>query len=91
MLQEGKEMDDDDDSLDDWKPSVYWVMLCLVVASIVVAGCASLLYCPLENWDFFESLYFCFVSFSTIGKFFEYIVKTHDKQYYVHRISWNFK
>ncbi|KAG8311168.1 hypothetical protein J6590_048767, partial [Homalodisca vitripennis] len=66
LNKEGQEVDEDD-SLDDWKPSVYWVMLCLVVASVVVAGCASALYCPLENWTFFESLYFCFVSFATIG------------------------
>ncbi|XP_054265380.1 potassium channel subfamily K member 13-like [Macrosteles quadrilineatus] len=66
LSKEGQDVDEDD-SLDEWKPSVYWVMLCLVVASVVVAGCASALYCPLENWTFFESIYFCFVSFATIG------------------------
>jgi potassium channel subfamily K member 13 len=59
--------DDEDESLDNWKPSVYWVMLCLSVASAVVAVCASLMYSPFEEWSFFDSIYFCFVSFATIG------------------------
>ncbi|XP_026688879.1 potassium channel subfamily K member 13-like, partial [Diaphorina citri] len=59
--------DERNESLEEWKPSVYWVMLCLIVASIVIAGCASFVYVPYENWTYLESIYFCFVSFSTIG------------------------
>ncbi|KAL3175499.1 hypothetical protein MRX96_040243 [Rhipicephalus microplus] len=56
-----------DDRLDDWKPSVYWVMLCLFVATAVLSASASVLYARTEQWDYLESFYFCFVAFSTIG------------------------
>ncbi|XP_078389210.1 potassium channel subfamily K member 13-like [Cetorhinus maximus] len=55
------------DSLDGWKPSVYYVMLILGAASIVISCCASAMYSPIEGWTYAESLYFCFVAFSTIG------------------------
>ncbi|CAL8316336.1 unnamed protein product [Merluccius merluccius] len=50
-----------------WKPSVYCVMLILGVAAIVVSCCASVMYSAAEGWDYLDSLYFCFVAFSTIG------------------------
>ncbi|XP_032870242.1 potassium channel subfamily K member 13-like [Amblyraja radiata] len=55
------------DSLDNWKPSVYYVMLILGLASMVISCCASAIYSPMEGWSYGESLYFCFVAFSTIG------------------------
>ncbi|XP_030638850.1 potassium channel subfamily K member 13 [Chanos chanos] len=58
---------EEDDSLEDWKPSVYYVMLILGVAALLIACCASALYSAMEDWDYFDSLYFCFVAFSTIG------------------------
>jgi hypothetical protein len=61
------DLDEDDSSLDHWKPSVYWVMLYLAVASVTLALCAASVYAPFEDWSFFESIYFCFVSFATIG------------------------
>ncbi|XP_077360458.1 potassium channel, subfamily K, member 13 isoform X2 [Festucalex cinctus] len=57
----------EEDSLEGWKPSVYYVMLILGLASVVIACSASALYCSMENWSYVESLYFCFVAFSTIG------------------------
>ncbi|KAM9788701.1 potassium channel subfamily K member 13 [Neosynchiropus ocellatus] len=62
-----EEPSEEDDSLEGWKPSVYYVMLILVLASIVIACCASTLYSSMENWSYVDSLYFCFVAFSTIG------------------------
>ncbi|XP_046610141.1 potassium channel subfamily K member 13-like [Neodiprion virginianus] len=59
--------DDDDVGLEHWKPSVYWVMLYLSLASCGIACCAAAVYAPLEGWSYFEALYFCFVSFATIG------------------------
>ncbi|XP_057676262.1 potassium channel subfamily K member 13 [Corythoichthys intestinalis] len=56
-----------EDSLEGWKPSVYNVMLILGLASIVIACSASTLYCSMEKWSYVDSLYFCFVVFSTIG------------------------
>ncbi|XP_072405166.1 potassium channel subfamily K member 13-like [Chiloscyllium punctatum] len=55
------------DSLDDWKPSVYYVMAILGGASLLISCCASAMYAPVEGWSYAESLYFCFVTFSTIG------------------------
>lgn len=57
----------EEDSLEGWKPSVYYVMLILGVASVVIACSASTLYSSMENWSYVDSLYFCFVAFSTIG------------------------
>ncbi|XP_067231700.1 potassium channel subfamily K member 13 [Chanodichthys erythropterus] len=63
----GEEARSEDDSLEGWKPSVYYVMLILGIAALLIACCASALYSAMEDWDYFESLYFCFVAFSTIG------------------------
>ncbi|KAL0119451.1 hypothetical protein PUN28_007738 [Cardiocondyla obscurior] len=74
---------DDHVDLDQWKPSVYWVMLYLSITSCIVACCAAALYAPLEGWDYFDALYFAFVSFTTIG--FGDFVSTQKPSYpYVH-------
>ncbi|XP_071395733.1 potassium channel subfamily K member 13 [Centroberyx affinis] len=70
---------DEDDSLEGWKPSVYYVMLILGVASVVIACSASTLYCSMEGWSYVDSLYFCFVAFSTIG--FGDLVSSQRQQY----------
>ena len=57
----------DDDDLADWKPSVYWVMLILHVAATIIACFTAALYHVQEKWSYFDSFYYCFVSFSTIG------------------------
>ncbi|XP_036381291.1 potassium channel subfamily K member 13 [Megalops cyprinoides] len=57
----------EEDSLEEWKPSVYYVMLILGAAALLIACSASALYSTMEDWGYFESLYFCFVAFSTIG------------------------
>lgn len=57
----------EEDSLEGWKPSVYYVMLILGLASVLIACSASTLYSSMENWSYVDSLYFCFVAFSTIG------------------------
>lgn len=58
---------DEDSSLDNWKPSVYWVMLCLIIASTCITLASASVYSPAEDWTFFDSVYFAFVSFATIG------------------------
>ncbi|XP_062341859.1 potassium channel subfamily K member 13 [Osmerus eperlanus] len=63
----GEEPHSEEDSLEGWKPSVYYVMLILGVASVLIACSASTLYCTMEDWSYVDSLYFCFVAFSTIG------------------------
>ncbi|XP_052326717.1 potassium channel subfamily K member 12-like [Oncorhynchus keta] len=50
-----------------WKPSVYHVMLILGLSAIIISCCASAMYTPVEGWAYLDSLYFCFVTFSTIG------------------------
>ncbi|CAB1421980.1 unnamed protein product [Pleuronectes platessa] len=74
-----EEMSGEEDSLEGWKPSVYYVMLILGIASIVIACSASTLYCSMENWSYVDSLYFCFVAFSTIG--FGDMVSSQRQQY----------
>lgn len=48
-------------------------MLILFLSATVIACCASAMYHPLEKWSYFESIYFCFVAFATIG-FGDYVV-----------------
>ncbi|XP_006879187.1 PREDICTED: potassium channel subfamily K member 13 [Elephantulus edwardii] len=67
------------DRLAGWKPSVYYVMLILCLASLLVSCCASALYSLMEGWSYFDSLYFCFVAFSTIG--FGDLVSSQKTQY----------
>ncbi|KAM4853024.1 potassium channel subfamily K member 13 [Thomomys bottae] len=67
------------DSLAGWKPSVYYVMLILCSASVLISCSASALYTPMEGWSYFDSLYFCFVAFSTIG--FGDLVSSQNAQY----------
>lgn len=42
-------------------------MVYLSLATVVIALSASLLYSRMEGWPYFDCLYFCFVTFSTIG------------------------
>lgn len=74
-----EETSGEEDSLEGWKPSVYYVMLILGVASVVIACSASTLYSSMENWSYVDSLYFCFVAFSTIG--FGDLVSSQREQY----------
>uniref|UniRef100_A0A8C5L1K4 Potassium channel, subfamily K, member 13 n=1 Tax=Jaculus jaculus TaxID=51337 RepID=A0A8C5L1K4_JACJA len=66
-------------SLAGWKPSVYCVMLILCSASVAISCGASALYAAMEGWSYFDSLYFCFVAFSTIG--FGDLVSSQNAQY----------
>lgn len=52
---------------DGTKPSVYQVLLILLVVVMLVACAAASLYSIMEGWTYLESLYFCFVAFSTVG------------------------
>ncbi|KAM3869278.1 potassium channel subfamily K member 13 [Diretmus argenteus] len=79
VLSGREERRSEDDSLEGWKPSVYYVMLILGVASVVIACSASTLYSPMEDWSYVDSLYFCFVAFSTIG--FGDLVSSQRQQY----------
>lgn len=75
--------DEDDVGLEHWKPSVYWVMLYLSLASCTMACSAAAVYSNLEDWDYLEALYFCFVSFATIG-FGDYVSLQRPDYPYVH-------
>uniref|UniRef100_A0A672INV8 Potassium channel domain-containing protein n=1 Tax=Salarias fasciatus TaxID=181472 RepID=A0A672INV8_SALFA len=52
---------------EDWKPSVYLITLLLFLAVMLVTCSAASLYSVMEGWTYLESLYFCFVAFSTVG------------------------
>ncbi|XP_028450301.1 potassium channel subfamily K member 13 [Perca flavescens] len=79
LVSSREESSGEEDSLEGWKPSVYYVMLILGVASVVIACSASTLYSSMENWSYVDSLYFCFVAFSTIG--FGDLVSSQRQQY----------
>ncbi|TRY93643.1 hypothetical protein DNTS_021142 [Danionella cerebrum] len=49
------------------KPSVYSVTLILAAVALLVTCGASGLYSVMEDWSYLESMYFCFVAFSTMG------------------------
>lgn len=49
------------------KPSINQVAVILFAAVLLVACGAASLYSAMEGWTFIESLYFCFVAFSTVG------------------------
>ncbi|KAG5266674.1 hypothetical protein AALO_G00234850 [Alosa alosa] len=66
-------------ALPGWKPSVYYVMLILGLSAIVISCCASAMYTPVEGWAYLDSLYFCFVTFSTIG--FGDLVSSQNAEY----------
>ncbi|XP_033637239.1 potassium channel subfamily K member 13-like [Asterias rubens] len=68
-----------DDNLESWKPSVYYVLLYLCIASTIIACVASVMYTSIEGWDYAESIYFCFVAFSTIG--FGDLVTSQQREY----------
>ncbi|KAK2881411.1 hypothetical protein Q8A67_018679 [Cirrhinus molitorella] len=55
------------DGQEDRKPSVYYVTLILAAVAILVNCGASGLYSAMEDWSYLESMYFCFVAFSTMG------------------------
>ncbi|KAG1951228.1 potassium channel subfamily K [Pimephales promelas] len=55
------------DGQEDWKPSVYYVTLILSTVTLLVNCGASGLYSTMEDWSYPESMYFCFVAFSTMG------------------------
>ncbi|XP_043115093.1 potassium channel subfamily K member 13 [Puntigrus tetrazona] len=55
------------DEREGWKPSVYYVTLILATVAILVNCGASGLYSAMEDWSYLESMYFCFVAFSTMG------------------------
>ncbi|XP_062915315.1 potassium channel subfamily K member 13a [Mobula hypostoma] len=67
------------DSLAGWKPSVYYVMLILGLAALTISCCASAMYTPVEGWSYMDSIYFCFVAFSTIG--FGDLVSSQNRRY----------
>ncbi|KAK4303114.1 hypothetical protein Pmani_024857 [Petrolisthes manimaculis] len=65
--QHGSQDSLEDSSLDAWKPSVYWVMFYLSIASCIVAFTGAVMFMEVEEWSYADSIYFCFVSFATIG------------------------
>lgn len=82
--------DDEDMGLEHWKPSVYWVMLYLSLAACVISCSAAALYAPFEGWSYFEAIYFCFVSFATIG-FGDYVSTQQSDYPYLHLYVQNTK
>ncbi|KAK6014279.1 hypothetical protein OSTOST_20367, partial [Ostertagia ostertagi] len=72
-------------AMDSWRPSVYKVFFCLFSISALLISTAALIYSHVEEWAYIEALYFCFISFATIG-FGDYVSNQKDvTKYYVSR------
>lgn len=69
----GTSMRGEEGEASEWKPSVYRVMLILLFGAVAFTCSASAVYRKQENWTYVESLYFCFVAFSTVG-FGDYVI-----------------
>ncbi|XGW06763.1 hypothetical protein V3C99_016800 [Haemonchus contortus] len=63
--------------LDSWRPSVYKVFFCLFSISALLISTAAWIYSHVEDWAYVEALYFCFISFATIG-FGDYVSNQKD-------------
>ncbi|WKY14031.1 hypothetical protein Q1695_004676 [Nippostrongylus brasiliensis] len=66
-----------DGPMDSWRPSVYKVFFCLFSISTLLINSAALIYSHVEDWAYVEALYFCFISFATIG-FGDYVSNQKD-------------
>ncbi|KHJ88659.1 Ion channel [Oesophagostomum dentatum] len=66
-----------DGPADGWRPSVYKVFFCLFSISALLISSAALIYSHVEDWAYEEALYFCFISFATIG-FGDYVSNQKD-------------
>lgn len=75
----GGEERDMDGGKEGWRPSVYSATLILFAATLVLACGASTPYSAMESWSYIESLYFCFVAFSTVG--FRDLVSSQEESY----------
>ncbi|VDM64705.1 unnamed protein product [Angiostrongylus costaricensis] len=62
---------------DNWRPSVYKVFFCLFSISTLLINSAALIYSHVEDWAYIEALYYCFISFATIG-FGDYVSNHKD-------------
>lgn len=62
------DMGSDLDSMDMWKPNVYGVFTCMLLMSSLLICIAAIMYSKVEGWAYSEAVYYCFVSFATIGK-----------------------
>uniref|UniRef100_A0A5S6R2X7 Potassium channel domain-containing protein n=1 Tax=Trichuris muris TaxID=70415 RepID=A0A5S6R2X7_TRIMR len=61
--------DDEDERLyaADWRPNLYFFWVSLLLLSSTIITLSALLYMYAEEWSYLEAIYFCFVSFATIG------------------------
>ncbi|CAJ0586439.1 unnamed protein product, partial [Mesorhabditis spiculigera] len=65
------------EAVDNWRPSVYKVFFCLLTLSALLISTAALVYSCVEDWPYIDALYFCFISFATIG-FGDYVSNQKD-------------
>ena len=52
----------------EWKPTISRLLFVLALTVIMISTSMSAVYMYIEGWSYLDSLYFCFVSFATIGK-----------------------
>ncbi|XP_076591363.1 uncharacterized protein kcnk20 [Chaetodon auriga] len=73
---------------EEWNPSVHQVTLLLFVAVLLVVCGSASLYSAMEGWIYLESLYICFVAFSTVG-FGDFVSsqREHHEDTWVYQVS----
>lgn len=62
------------------KPSVSWVMACLMLMSAIMISTSAVLFHEAEGWTYVESIYFAFVTYATIG-FGDLVILQQDSLY----------
>uniref|UniRef100_A0A1I7TBX0 TWiK family of potassium channels protein 7 n=1 Tax=Caenorhabditis tropicalis TaxID=1561998 RepID=A0A1I7TBX0_9PELO len=63
--------------MDNWRPSVYKVFFILFSMCLALITASAGVYSFIEDWVYVDSLYFCFISFATIG-FGDYVSNQQD-------------
>ncbi|EGT38489.1 hypothetical protein CAEBREN_29181 [Caenorhabditis brenneri] len=63
--------------MDNWRPSVYKVFFILFSMCLALITASAAIYSIIEDWVYVDSLYFCFISFATIG-FGDYVSNQQD-------------